>query len=63
MRGGYALQKEAESGLYWRYVEFQLPGDIQTDMLVKQLEMGTWNTKREVRSDRGGYLNITHVSK
>lgn len=46
--GGYALQKEVESGLYWRYVEFQLPGDIQTEMLVKQLEIGIWNPKREV---------------
>lgn len=61
--GGYALQKEVESGLYWRYVEFQLPGDIQTEMLVKQLETGIWNPKREVRPDRGGYLNIIHVSK
>lgn len=56
-------KKEVESGLYWRYVEFQLPGDIQTEMLVKQLEIGIWNPKREVRPDRGGYLNIIHVSK
>lgn len=53
--GGYALQKEWEGGLHVRHAESELPGEIQVEMLVSQLEMDAMNPRRQAR---GGYLNI-----
>lgn len=47
------MEKEGEGDLHLRYVESELPGDIQAEMLVSQLEMDAWKPKREVRPEEG----------
>lgn len=41
--------------MHVRHAESELPGEIQVEMLVSQLEMDAMNPRRQAR---GGYLNI-----
>ena len=58
--GESALPKEWAGGLHVRHAESELPGEIQVEMLVSQLEMDAMNPRRQAR---GGYLNIIHRSE